>query len=114
LYKWNQQTDSYEEASKQFTSFYDSQIAQLRSEVMSTYGQPLWAPIILPKLASILFHYEVTGRLQQGWSEVQSLGRLENWDIAKTKPDYIELYHEVFDDLRIRVQNGSVIEQPSK
>ncbi len=111
LYSWNQQTDRYEEASKQFTSFYDDQIARLRTEITGTYGQPLDAPIILPKLASILFHYEVTGRLQQGWSEVQSLGRLENWNIAKTKSDYLELYHQVSDDLRIRVQNGSVIER---
>jgi hypothetical protein len=92
-------------------TFYDGQIAQLRSEVVSTYRQPLDAPIILPKLASILFHYEVTGRLQQGWSEVQSLGRLENWNTTKTKPDYLELYHQVFDDIRIRVHNGSVIER---
>ncbi len=111
LYSWNQQTDKYEEASKQFTSFYDNQIASLGTEIVSTYGQPLDAPIILPKLASILFHYEVTGRLQQGWSEVQSLGRLENWNISKTKSDYLELYHQVFDDLRFRVQNGSVIER---
>jgi|GEM_PF-6800958 hypothetical protein len=112
LYKWNPQFDAYEEASQQFTRFYDGQINQLRNEIVSTYGQPLWAPIILPKLASVLFHYEVTGRLLQGWGEVQSSGRLENWDTAKTKPDYLELYHEVFDDLRIQIQNGSVIERP--
>ncbi len=109
IYLWNENTDSYIDVSKTEVAYYDNGIDIKKKTIESTFEKPLKTSDVMPELAMILFDYEVSGRLEYGWNEIQSLAQLDNWDIKNTSPDELEIYNRIYSILKECVEAGSVI-----
>ena len=100
LFAWNGK--AYVDVSEDEKDFYDQKIAELTSNIQSYWGKPLHSCWVMPTLANIFFDYELSGRVEYGWKQIQELGDLSHWDIQNTPPEEIQSYHEVFDLLEQR------------
>jgi hypothetical protein len=92
--------------------FFDEKTAELMNTLQQTYGQPLDSDPVMPLLSQIFFNYESSGRAEDGWGQIKSVGDLGHWDIKNTPPEEIQSYHEVFDLLEQRKNEGSRTSTP--
>lgn len=102
IYEW--QGNAYKDASAKFAGYFDAKIAESIKRILASYDQPFLSGTVSPLLAQTFFDYEATKRTKEGWSQVLSLGDLDNWVYIKdAHPDEIAKYRRVLDRLRKRV-----------
>ncbi|MFN8410799.1 MAG: hypothetical protein U0Z26_00270 [Anaerolineales bacterium] len=100
LFAWKD--SAYVDVSEDEKEFYDQKISELTTNLQTNYNKPLASCTVMPTLANIFFNYESSGRVDEGWEQINSLGDLSHWDIKSTPPEEIKTYHEVFDELEQR------------
>ncbi len=103
LYAWN--GNKYVDVSEEEVEFYDEKNKELEALIQNSHGEP-FDSLVLPLLSEVFFNYESSGRVEYGWEQIQKMGDLSHWDIQNAKADEIQMYHEVFDQLKQRRDAG--------